>query len=164
MITNYDNLKLILAKHILITSKLGEVVAKNVEVEVLDPKLTSNTFNYKKHQYIISSKITEKYCALIATQFYREHFFSVYLGHKKLTADEVSGIRIELGVNAQKLAILLGVTKGTISKILAGKISIKTPESILLMSLLKEKIDKKDLGQFLKKLELEESHLNKKAS
>lgn len=164
MITNYDNSKSITAKYILITSKLGEVLAKNVEVEVFDPKLTANTFNYKKHQHLISSKVSEKYCTLIATDFYREHFFSVYLGYKKLTADEVSGVRIELGVNAQKLAMLLGVSKGTISKILSGKISIKTPESILLMSLLKEKLDKHDLGQFLKKLELEELHLNKKAS
>jgi 4-hydroxy-3-methylbut-2-en-1-yl diphosphate synthase IspG/GcpE len=69
----------------------------------------------------------------------------IYLQKKKLTADEVSGIRMILKIDGSQLAMLLGVNKGTISKILAEKIIIKTPETIILMNYLRMKVENPEI-------------------
>lgn len=155
----YQEFKKIKAKELVITSKLGFKIAKNIEVEVFDKNLSSLNFNPQKHDYLVASDVIQKYGLLIAREFYEEVVFGVLLQKRKLTADEVSGIRIALGVDGSQLAVLLGVNKGTISKILSGKIQIKTPESIILMTYLKRKLDhpNEEFSQLVDRLKSEDS-------
>jgi hypothetical protein len=143
--TNYMNRKKIKAKEIEISTKLGTTKAKNVELEVLDSSLTSDSFDPSKHHYLLSSKTIEKYAIKIAKDFYEMNVIDIYLQKKKLTADEVSGIRMILKIDGSQLAMLLGVNKGTISKILAEKIIIKTPETIILMNYLRMKVENPEI-------------------
>lgn len=46
--------------------------------------------------------------------------------------EEIAGVRIVLGLNASQLAQILGITRGTMSKLLKGKLRLKRPEAILL--------------------------------
>ena len=139
------NRKKIKAKEIEISTKIGTIKAKNIEVEVYNCELTPDNFDPKKHDYIISSKLIEKYSIRIAKDFYETNVINIYLLKKKLTADEVSGIRMVLNIDGSQLALLLGVNKGTISKILAEKINIKTPETIILMNYLRMKVENPEI-------------------
>lgn len=139
------NRKKIKAKEIEISTKIGTIKAKNIEVEVYNCELSPDNFDPKKHDYIISSKIIEKYAIRIAKDFYETNVINIYLLKKKLTADEVSGIRMVLNIDGSQLALLLGVNKGTISKILAAKINIKTPETIILMNYLRMKVENPEI-------------------
>jgi DNA-binding transcriptional regulator YiaG len=139
------NRKKIKAKEIEISTKIGTIKAKNIEVEVYNCELSSDNFDPKKHDYIISSKIIEKHAIRIAKDFYETNVINIYLLKKKLTADEVSGIRMVLNIDGSQLALLLGVNKGTISKILAAKINMKTPETIILMNYLRMKVENPEI-------------------
>lgn len=143
--TNYLNRKKIKVREIDISTKIGNISAKNVEVEVLDLSLTADSFDPNKNDYLLSSKTIEKYAIKIAKDFYEMNVIDIYLQKRKLTSDEVSGIRMILKIDGSQLAMLLGINKGTVSKILSGKITIKTPETIILMNYLRMKVENPEI-------------------
>lgn len=75
-----------------------------------------------------------------AEAFIKVNYHAVLKGDRHLTADEVSGIRLVLGLSMTELAEAVGLTKGTMSRILRGQLSMKRPESILTMERLIQEV------------------------
>jgi DNA-binding transcriptional regulator YiaG len=116
-------------------SLLGVKVFKNVAAWIYENVDLSN-FNPEKDEYFIDDKETMRLEREVAQSFVSRKLQEKTL---ELTAEEVSGIRMVLGLNATEFAKIIGITKGTMSKILRGTIKMKRPECILaLMWLIKE--------------------------
>ena len=122
-----------LAKNYEMETKLGTGVTNDVQVRSLVDNVCRDNFDQKKHEHLLTSASIEKLMRAAAESFVKLNYVAIAKGEKVLTADEVSGARLLLGLNATNLAASIGLSKGTISKILRGTMTLKRPESILLM-------------------------------
>ena len=121
------------AKEYRLETYLGDGVAKDVLVKLLVDKVTRNTFDQDVHEHLIDSVEVDRLSLAAAESYVKSHYLPILKGEKQVAADEIAGVRIVLGINASQLAQILGVTRGTMSKLLKGKLRLKRPEAILLV-------------------------------
>ncbi len=121
-------------------SLLGKIEANDALIVVEDGSVTSSTFEQKKHEHILDSNEIARLSLEIAKDFFSKNYQGIIRGDRGLSNKEVSGIRAVLGLTATELALLLGIDKGTMSKILHGKFKMKRPECILAMERLLDEL------------------------
>ncbi len=114
-------------------SKLGVGTALDVEVRLLVEGVSRNNFNQDKHDHLLDSTEIDRLALAAAEDFIRSNYHSILKGEQTLTEDELSGVRMVLGLNATQFAEILGIPKSTLSKMLKGTLKIKRPEAILVM-------------------------------
>ena len=120
------------AKEYRLETYLGDGVAKEVKVKLLVDGVTRSTFDQDKHEHLLDSGEVERLSLAAAELYVKSHYLPILKGEKQVTADEIAGVRIVLGLNASQLAQILGLTRGTMSKLLKSKLRLKRPEAILL--------------------------------
>lgn len=122
------------------TSYLGELIIKDVNIELLESGITKETFDSNKHEHLIDANEVERMERLVGLHFVQDNLVAIVKDARKLSEDEVYGIQLITGLNATQFATLLGIHKGTLSKILKGRLEMKKPERILAMHLLQNEI------------------------
>lgn len=120
-------MKEIIAKALTFRSKFGMIMVHHVPVTVEDKTISSATFNEKKNDFRLNGEVIKTMTLIAALKF----FIETAPKHKNLTKDEAAGIMFIMGLNQSEFAKMLGLTKGTVSRILSGKLRMKKPESML---------------------------------
>jgi hypothetical protein len=129
-------MKRIVAKNYRFASILGIADFRNVPVWVeAKEEITGKNFDQKLHDHELSGDVIQLLSREIAVRWYSQ----LQEGHL-LTAKEIYGIQCIFGVKQIELATLLGITKGTISKLIKGSMKIRRPEAILCIELLKNEL------------------------
>jgi DNA-binding transcriptional regulator YiaG len=130
-------MKRIVAKQYEFASRLGQAIFRNVPVWlVASDKVTVKNFDQDEHEHELSGDVIQLLSREIAVSFYT----TIAVNQRTLTGDEVYGIQCVLNVKQHELAQLLGVTKGTISKIVRGNMKMKRPETLLCLEVLKNEL------------------------
>jgi DNA-binding transcriptional regulator YiaG len=117
----------IVAKSITFESELGKEVFRNVPVYVDSDAITEKNFDEHIHDFYLSGDVIQKLGKMVAVSFLLRKNVSAEL----FTAKELSGIRMVLDLSQNEFADFIGVSKGTMSKLLKGTLKIKKPESLL---------------------------------
>ena len=115
-------------------SHLGDAVFKNVPV-LVDDSFSRKEVNSKTDEYAISGDVVMRMEREVAKTWLTEK-----ADPRNLKADEVNAVRILCGLNQSEFASVLGLTKGTMSKVLKSRLKLRSPMSDLCLLVLAAEI------------------------
>ena len=122
-------MKKIKVKKLFYKSNLGSNYFSDVSVWV-DDSISDRNFDEKEHEYSLDDEEASRLSRELAHKFIIK---KINNNDFELTDDEVYGVRLVLGINSTEFASIIGIHKGTMSKILKGTIKMKKPECMLAM-------------------------------
>lgn len=123
-------------------NKFGEFEIKNAELYYDEEitKITPKKFNQDKDDWFIDGEEAKRIDLEATKMFFNSRVIQVISDSKRLTIKETEGVMHFLRLNMTDLAILLGMSKSALSRILSGESKISRSLSIHLMNLLEKEI------------------------